>query len=515
MKKIAIALCVLLILGLFAGCNSQDAYVPTGDGLSDMEITEATTETALPEKQTNFTLAYDVDEGFNPYEATALSNQMVFSLVYQGLFTMTRDYEVEGVLCAAYVVSEDYCTHTFTLESATFSDGTAVTAADVVASLKAAKAGQVYSGRFALITDIAAVDEKTVRIVTSCAYENLPMLLDIPITKASQVNDATPIGSGPYEMSVHGNGYVLSACSSWWCDAKLPVNRELIELKGFESPTQIRDEFQFGNVGFSLTDPGNMGYAQYRGDYELWDVETGVFVYLVCNAASTVFSDSEVRSALTYAIDRTAIVQDCYDGFGHAAVLAASADSPFYNAALASTISYDSGRLEQMLIDKAMAGQTVTLLVNKEDSVRVRAARLIAQMLTDCGLVVEMKEYSSTQYTEALLAGNFDLYLGQTKLSASMDLTQFFVSGGSLRYGGLTDSAIYEMCKKALENSGNFYNLHQMILEDGQLVPILFRTNALYAQRGLASDLEPARDNVFFYSLGKQLTEITTIDYGA
>lgn len=514
MRKIAIVLCLSLIFGLFAGCSSDDAYVPTGNGLSDVEVTVESTETTPVEEQTSFTLAYDSAEGFNPYKATALNNQMVFSLVYQGLFTMTRDYQVEGVLCASYVVSADYCTHTFTLETATFSDGSSVTAADVVASLKAAKAGQVYSGRFDLIESMTAVDNLTVQIVTSSPYENLPMLLDIPVTKAGQVDVQMPVGSGPYILSTYGNGYVLTLRSDWWCDAEPAVDQGIIELGGYETAAQVRDAFQFSDVGFTLTDPGSTYYAQYRGDYELWDVETGVFLYLVCNASSSVFSNNQVRAALNSAIDRSAILGECYNGFGQIASIPASPDSPFYTTALANTVGYDATLLQQVLIDQGMAGSTVTLLVKKDDTVRLRAARMIAQMLTDCGLVVEMKEYAESKYMETLLAGNFDLYLGQTKLSSTMDLTQFYATGGTLRYGGLTDTTIYEACRKAMENSGNYYDLHKLVLEDGQLISILFRNNALYAQRGLAADLEPARDNIFFYSLGKKLADIMTVDYG-
>lgn len=514
MRKIAIVLCLSLIFGLFAGCSSEDGYVPTGNGLSDAEIIVESTETTPDSEQTSFTLAYDTAEGFNPYKATALNNQMIFSLVYQGLFTMTRDYQVEGVLCESYVVSSDYCTHTFTLEAATFSDGSSVTAGDVVASLKAAKAGQVYSGRFDLIESMTAVDNLTVQIVTSSPYENLAMLLDIPVTKAGQVDAAMPIGSGPYVLSTYGDGYVLTIQSNWWCDAEPAVDQGIIRLEGFETAAQVRDAFQFSDVGFTLTDPGSTYYAQYRGDYELWDVETGVFLYLVCNGSSSVFSNNQVRAALNSAIDRSAILEECYNGFGRTTSIPASPDSPFYTAALANTVGCDAALLQQVLIDQGMAGSTVTLLVKKDDTVRVRAAKMIAQVLTDCGLVVEMKEYGESDYMEALLAGNFDLYLGQTKLSSTMDLSQFYAPGGALRYGGLTDSAIYETCLKALENSGNFYDLHKQVLDDGQLISILFRHNAFYAQRGMASDLEPARDNIFYYSLGKPLADMMLVDYG-
>ena len=44
-------------------------------------------------------------------------------------------------------------------------------------------------------------------------------------------------------------------------------------------------------------------------------------------------------------------------------------------------------------------------------------------------------------------------------------------------------------------------------MEDGYLCPIVFRSYAIYATRGILDDLQPARDNVFCYSIGKRLTD--------
>ena len=89
-----------------------------------------------------------------------------------------------------------------------------------------------------------------------------------------------------------------------------------------------------------------------------------------------------------------------------------------------------------------------------------------------------------------------------------MDLSAFYDSEGTLSFGGMSDTAIYALCLDALANAGNYYTLHQEVLEDGMLCPILFRSYAIFAQRGLFSDLNPARDSVFFYHMGKTLADV-------
>ena len=132
-------------------------------------------------------------------------------------------------------------------------------------------------------------------------------------------------------------------------------------------------------------------------------------------------------------------------------------------------------------------------------------------MLTECGLVVEMLEHNYTDYRAVLRDGSYDLYLGQTKLSPNMDLTAFFVEDGALSWGGMANATCLSMCKEALENIGNYYNLHQMVLRNSQLIPVLFRTYAVYTDRGLSGDMEPSRDNVCYYSMGRSIADVRTV----
>ena len=100
------------------------------------------------------------------------------------------------------------------------------------------------------------------------------------------------------------------------------------------------------------------------------------------------------------------------------------------------------------------------------------------------------------------------MYLGQTKLSANMDISPFFGEKGAMSYGGMEDPALYAMSLEALANSGNYYDLHRMVAEDGRLCPILFRRYAVYTQRGMLSQLTSVRDNLFPYSIGVTMEEI-------
>jgi ABC-type transport system substrate-binding protein len=339
-------------------------------------------------------------------------------------------------------------------------------------------------------------------------YENFPILLDIPIVKAAEVEADRPLGTGPYLLEQTVSGDRLRRRNDWWCDAELAVTASSIPLVEAKSNTQIRDAFEFENVGLVCANPGSDNYADYRCDYELWDCENGIFLYIACNLESTVFSKSSVRANLTHAIDRDLIVSKYYQDFAHSATLPASPLSPYYNNHLASRYGYDPDKFIQAISDHYLTGATVRILVNKADTLRLKIAREIGTMLEACGLLVEMMEHAGSDYYYYLGTGEFDIYVSQTRLSANMDLTAFFSENGSLRYGGLADETFRVLCRDALANRGNYLNLHQEIMEDGRLCPVLFQTYSIHATRGLLTGLSPSRDNVFYYDLGKTMAEI-------
>lgn len=509
MKRLfSILLCAALVLCLFSGCNGEEGpYVPTGDAL-EQEDSNITTAPPTPAEQ-NFSMVYYPGSSLNPYTASDYTNRTLFPLLYQSLFNVDRDYNVTPILCESYRVSQDMKTYTIFPAKALFSDGTTLTAADVAASLNAAKEeNSYYSGRFLHITSITA-EGGAVIIQLDTACENLPMLLDIPIVREEDVAADNPIGTGPYVLDNSISGKRLRRQAAWWCRGKasLVVTASYIPLVEAASPSQIRDQFEFADVGIVCADPGSDTYADYRCDYEIWDCENGMFLYLVTHSKSEVFSNDAVRQALTHAIDRDLLVEEYYRGFARSATLPASPTSPFYDATLASRYGFDKQKFSNALTEADMQGAPVTMLLNSDDSLRVRVGRRIAKMLTECGLEVTVQEMNGTQFKEHLLWGTYDLYLGQTKLSPNMDLTAFFRTGGSLSYGGLPDTTIYTMALEALTNRGNYYNLHELVMKDAQLCPILTRSYSVYATRGLVTDLSPARDNLFYYTIGKTMAD--------
>ena len=503
MKRIiAILLCAVLGLSLLSGCDTgENPYVPTGNGLGGEIPTEPNQSV---DTENSFSLPYTAEGGFNPFSCTDETNRVLFSLIYQGLFVVNDAYEPRPILCDTYNISADMKTYTSHIATAYFSDGSRVTASDVQASLQTAQTSAYYSGRLQHVTEIQAYGT-TVVMELDTPMDNLPILLDIPVVKAREVEADAPLGTGPYLLDQTSQGIWLRRQAGWWCHANIPVNTDHISLVEKNSPTAIRDAFEFDQINLSLAVPGSTNYVDYHSDYELWDTENGQFLYLVSNAKSKILNTPEILSALSCAINREQLSNQFYHGFALPTALPVSPESPWYTESLAKDYAYDPSKLTEAVSALPEESRTITLLLCSNDYMRVKVGRAIAEMLEECGFTVNISIVTAENFTNQLRWGTYDLYLGQTKLSANMDLSAFFSSSGALSYGGLSSISLYTLCTESLANHGNFYTLHQNVMNEGMLCPILVRSYAIYATRGLLTSLTPARDNVFYYSMGKSM----------
>ena len=524
MKKITSFLLLLaMVLGLFSGCANEidnSGYVATGDAIL-MEDQEP--EDILPEEEDDqeLTLAYYPSRSLNPLFGSDYTNRVLMSLMYQGLFAVDSSKNTTPILCGSYKVSANKRNMTVYLDSAaTFSDGSRVTAQDVVATYTQAMENDYYTNRFTHLINVEATDDGGILFQTDTAYENLALLLDIPIVKAAEVNatglDADiPMGTGPYVFTKNVSGAVLQRDPDWWCGTtKIPATDETINLVEVSTTAEVRDAFQFGgenSVSVVCTNPMSDSFAEYRCDYELWEIESGYFMYIACNILySDFFENGGIRTFLTYGIDRATLAEDTYKGMVDTVTLPCSPSESYYSNYLAANYEYDPLKFISYLSGYSIpredgAQKELRLLVNSDDSARVSIARKIASNLTEMGLACTTVEYSGSVYQSQIENGNYDIYLGMTRLSSTMDLSEFFRPWGEMGWGGLQHETLYDMCKHALDDHGNYYNLYQKLADDGRLIPVMFGYYNVYAQRGLLPDLAPSRDNVFYYSLGKTM----------
>lgn len=501
MKKL-IALClVLTVLTMLWGCNADSAELTQSVTQTETEpVTEASEPPEAVKEKGSFGMSYLPEQGLNPLTCRATMNRALFSLLYESLFVVSNQFRAEPLLCKSFSVSEDGMTYHFNLmPGVRFSDGTPLTAQDVIASLQAARNSDIYRGRLRHISSLWAESNERLTVALDTPYENFCLMLDVPILRAETVNSLIPVGTGPYAK----RGESLRRNHHWWQSEPTAVNAAEIPLSAGKTGNDLRDDFEFGTTDIIYCDPNSPAAVRYRCDYEVWEAPTTILHYIGFNLGSGYFADEAVRAALTHAVDRTEIANSVYGGFARASVLPCSPSSDLYDLPLAEEYDYAPSVFQAAVNNSGIlkapefSEHVGYFLVCSEDPKRVEAAEKITEVLKNAGLQIEVAAKNREEYEKDLDEGNYDLYYGEVRLTPDFDLSVFFSEEGALSYGSIDSSGLTALCVESLANSGSYVELCSQIMSEGRLCPVLFKSYAVYVTRGMISSITPAVDFLF------------------
>src|SRR5690625_647240 len=151
--------------------------------------------------------------GLDPHKVTAFSSFAVVGQIYDGLFEVNSDLQIEPALATGYEVSEDGLTYTVSIrEGVKFHNGRDMTAADVVWSLERILDPEVASpqaSRFAEVESAVASDDHTVVFTLSKPFapfvNNLGNITVVPQEVVEEHGDLqqTAVGTGPFRLVEH------------------------------------------------------------------------------------------------------------------------------------------------------------------------------------------------------------------------------------------------------------------------------------------------------------------------
>lgn len=450
----------------------------------------------LPEA---FTLPYAPEETLDPITCPDGVQQVVGSLLYEGLFRLDRQFQPQPCLCQSYAYDAGTYTYTFTLRSGvTFSDGSPLTAADAAAALWRAQASQRYGARLADVTDISAGDG-TLTVTLSGPNTGFPALLDIPIVKSGTEGDPAPLGTGPYVFSQEG-GACLTARSGWWGGGARPAER--IALSAAKDREAVLYQFSSHTVQLITANLIGTDPITAAGNTSYRDADTTSLHFIGINTRRPLFQNAAVRRALGLAIDRETLVSAVLSGHGRAAQAPVSPASPLYPQDQDVLYAYDAFASAISEAGLASGGtETVTLLVNEENSFKTAAAEYVAEALSDFDLTVQVEALPWAEYTAALAAGDFDLYYGEVRLTADWDLSALVGTGGALNHGGWSDARTDQLLAAfaaAEDRAAAMDALCARLADQAPILPLCFGASSVLYQTGVVSGLAPTAAEPFY-----------------
>ena len=497
MKRILSSLLSLSLLLTLSSCGGGPVTDFPGSASSSGDVSQAEETPDIP-----FTLAFYPEYSLHPVLAVNRANLTLAPLLYESLFEVDASFQARPVLCSSFAVSEDKLVWTFTLRGhVTFSDGTPLTGQAAADALELARApGSRYQERLSGVASAAAGEAEDQLVITLRRPNgSLPLLLDIPIALG---NGERPAGTGPYVLSEDGAS--LTAREGWWQKDKT-LSLSSIPLHGVSKSDELIYAFDAGEISLVDVDLMATNAMGYGGNYQTWDYSTTDFLYLGFNTQNGLCRAPEVRRCLAHGVDRDAAASTAYASHARPARLPVHPDSPLYSAAAAGEApDFDLEALASQAEERRLSGKTLVFLVNSENTAKAAVAQHIAYQLEAAGLTIELQQLSFEDFTAALAAGSFDLYLGETVLTADFDLASLLSSAGALNFGGWreesADGLIYAMgAASPEEKPAAAQALFSLLNQQMPIVPIAFKNGSVLTQWGRLSGLSPVRGNVFYH----------------
>lgn len=133
--------------------------------------------------------------------------------------------------------------------------------------------------------------------------------------------------------------------------------------------------------------------------------------------------------------------------------------------------------------------------MNEENSFKRAIAESVCTQLSTDALTVSVRALPWEDYLAALESGSFDLYLGETRLSADWNAGALLETDGALNFGGYEEETLAAHHAAFLATGSAAY--FAAFANETPFAPLLFKSEAILTPTGLVEGVTPSPSNVF------------------
>ena len=333
-------------------------------------------------------------------------DQVVYQNVFQGLTRIDQTGSVQPSLAESWEISEDGKTYTFHLkEGVTFHDGTGFEASDVVFSYERAMAEGSENAQkplFAAIESVEALDDATVLVTLQHPQGGFLYNMGwgdavIVAPESADGNKTQPVGTGPYRFAdrVEGASITLEAVEG----AEVAIRSVTFRVIG--DPSAQVNALLAGDVDFLPGFQAAELLTRFEGDsnFTVAVGSTEGETLLSTNNADPVLSDLRVRQAIAHTIDREALIEGIYSGYGTPIGSHFAPHNPAY-LDLTGTYPHDLEKAKALLAEAGHGdGLTLTAKLPPVAYAR-RGGEILADQFSDGGITLELIPMEWAQWLE-------------------------------------------------------------------------------------------------------------------
>lgn len=460
-----------------------------------------------PTASKTVSLPFSNKDVLNPFTAETKQNQELSLLLYDPLFKVSSDFTVKNYLAHKYEYEGNICK--VYINAVSFTDGSPVTADDVVFSFNSAKKNRVYSAQLKYVASCTAVDSTSVTFKCSINNPNFVNLLDFPIIKSGSdtLKDENnrqlpPIGCGRYTYSTKEQ--CLIANEGYYGGT---VNLKKIKLIDCPDDISLEHHVSAGNISSVYSDLSNNIIPKKSGTPTNTPGTNMVFLGVNCN--SGVLSNAKLRLAISSAIDRTTVCEKSFYSYAEPAtgVFPSSwkeiKDYESLNktqnlkqtVAYLEEIGYNRKDADGYYVDQSGKRITLRLLCSDSNSARQACAELLAEQLNKCGIEILVTIAEQDKFVPTLSSGNFDLYVGEVRLDNSLYLGN--VLSPSVIYGFLSQSDCVSKFSEYYKGNLDVTAAVSSFATELPFIPICYRNGISVSSDWLASHMDFSISDVY------------------
>ncbi|SEP73439.1 peptide/nickel transport system substrate-binding protein [Faunimonas pinastri] len=352
--------------------------------------------------------------------APATIRELTLWNVYEGLVRLDEKGDVQPLLARDWTISPDGLTYTFHLRpNVHFHNGVAFDSGVVKFTLDRARGTDSTNAQkqfFEPIDRIETPDPLTAVIVLKKPAGNLLYWLawgdSVMVEPKSAATDRTdPVGTGPFRFRdwARGDHVDLVANPDYW-GAKPEL--QTVTFRFISDAQAQAAALKAGDIQVfpDFLAPELFGDFQKDKRFGAQVGTTSRKVVAGMNAARKPFDDVRVRQALMQAVDRKAVIEGAYSGFGTPIGSHYAPSDPGY-VDLTGVLPYDPAKAKALLAEAGYPnGFTATIKV-PQWSETTRSAEILQAMLAQIGVTLNIvsSEFPAQWLQDVFKGGNFEM----------------------------------------------------------------------------------------------------------
>jgi peptide/nickel transport system substrate-binding protein len=330
--------------------------------------------------------------------AAAAIDEVLYANVFEGLTRIGPKGEVLPDLAESWSISDDGKVYTFKLHTGVkFHDGADFSADDVKFSLDRARAEDSTNAQKALfeaIDTVEVVDPTTVKVTLkepqgAFLYNMAWGDAVIVSPKSADTNKEKPIGTGPFKFQewVKGSSITLVKSDAYW---GAPVSLDKAEFRIVPDAAAAVPALLSGDIqAFPFFDPDSVAQVKDDPRFHVVIGSTEGETILSINNKKPPFDKLEVRQAISYALDRKAIIDGASAGLGLPIGSHMSPANKYY-VDLTGRYPHDAAKAKELLKEAGLEnGFKATLKLPPTTYARL-GGEIIASQLRDVGINLEI-----------------------------------------------------------------------------------------------------------------------------